>query len=201
MEYPSKIVEIAVQQFSKLPGIGKKTALRLVLFLLKGEDANARAFTDSILRLKTELQYCKTCHNISDSDVCGICADGRRQDNIICVVEDLRDVMAIENTEQYRGKYHVLGGLISPIDGVGPEDLDINSLLDRIVGRDDIELIFALAATMEGDTTVFYISKKIRDYNVKISTIARGISVGGELEYADEITLGRSILHRVPYKT
>jgi recombination protein RecR len=200
MEFSSKIVEEAVGQFTRLPGIGKKTALRLVLHLLKQDEEQAKSFSDSVLKLKSDLKYCTVCHNISDTDVCSICADPRRNKELVCVVEDLRDVMAIENTGQYKGVYHVLGGLISPIDGVGPDDLAIAHLAER-VGRDNInELIFALAATMEGDTTMFYISKKLKDFSVKITTIARGIAVGGELEYADEITLGRSILSRIPYR-
>ncbi|MGZ5243823.1 MAG: recombination mediator RecR [Bacteroidia bacterium] len=200
MEYPSKIVEEAVGQFAKLPGIGKKTALRLVLHLLKQDEENAQHFSDSILKLKSDLHYCKQCNNISDHDLCNICADNSRNGETVCVVEDLRDVMAIENTNQFRGKYHVLTGLISPIDGIGPEDLSIDNLLKRVAEGDVKELIFALAATMEGDTTTFYISKKVKDFNVKITTIARGIAIGGELEYADEITLGRSIISRIPYK-
>lgn len=200
MEYPSKIVEEAVNQFSKLPGVGKKTALRLVLHLLKQDEENVQQFSDGMLKLKSDLKYCKICHNISDSDTCNICADARRNEELVCVVEDLRDVMAIENTNHFNGKYHVLGGLISPIEGVGPEDLQIESLIERINDGKVKELIFALAATMEGDTTTFYISKRIKEFNLKISTIARGISIGGELEYADEITLGRSIVGRVPYK-
>jgi recombination protein RecR len=200
MEFPSKIVEEAVTQFSKLPGIGKKTALRLVLHLLKGEEEQARKFADSLLKLKTDVHFCSICHNISDHEICAICADKARNHELVCVVEDLRDVMAIENTGQFRGVYHVLGGLISPIDGVGPDNLTIDSLQQRIIKSGSKELIFALAATMEGDTTAFYISKRLRDFNLKITTIARGISIGGELEYADEITLGRSILGRIPYK-
>lgn len=200
MEFPSKIVEEAVLQFSRLPGIGKKTALRLVLHLLKSDEEQARRFADSLVKLKTDINYCRLCHNISDGDICGICADKSRSHEVICVVEDLRDVMAVENTSQYRGVYHVLGGLISPIDGVGPENLAIDSLQERIIKGEARELIFALSATMEGDTTAFYISKKVKDFNLKITTIARGISIGGELEYADEITLGRSILGRIPYK-
>lgn len=200
MEYPSKIVEEAVGQFAKLPGIGKKTALRLVLHLLKQDEENAQHFSESILKLKSDLHYCKQCNNISDNDLCNICADNSRNQETVCVVEDLRDVMAIENTNQFRGKYHVLTGLISPIDGIGPEDLSIDNLLKRVAEGGVKELIFALAATMEGDTTTFYISKKVKDFNVKITTIARGIAIGGELEYADEITLGRSIISRVPYK-
>jgi recombination protein RecR len=200
MEYPSRIVEEAVGQFSKLPGIGKKTALRLVLHLLKQEEEDTRAFSESLVKLKTDLKYCERCHNISDEALCVICADKNRHQETVCIVEDLRDVMAIENTSQFRGVYHVLGGLISPIDGVGPEELAIESLLERIRSGEIKELIFALAATMEGDTTAFFISKKIKDFNLKITTIARGIAIGGELEYADEITLGRSILGRIPYK-
>lgn len=199
MEFSSKIVEEAVGQFSKFPGIGKKTALRLVLHLLKQEGDAAKQLSDSILRLKSDLKYCKHCHNISDNDVCNICADSRRNKEVLCIVEDLRDVMAIENTEQFKGNYHVLGGLISPMDGIGPDTLNIESLHLRVINTNIKEVIFALAATMEGDTTTFYISKKLKDLNIKMSTIARGISVGGELEYADEITLGRSILSRIPY--
>jgi recombination protein RecR len=200
MEFSSKIVEEAVGQFSKLPGIGKKTALRLVLHLLKQDDKMAQDFSSSVLKLKSDLKYCRECNNISDTDVCAICADPRRLRETVCVVEDLRDVMAIENTNQYRGVYHVLGGLISPIEGIGPDDITINPLIDRLEHKETKEVIFALAATMEGDTTAFYISKKIKDLNLKITTIARGIAIGGELEYADEITLGRSILGRIPYK-
>jgi recombination protein RecR len=200
MEFSSKIIEEAVGQFTKLPGIGKKTALRLVLHLLKQDEDIARSFSDSVLKLKSDLKYCKHCYNISDQDVCSICLDPKRDSGQVCVVEDLRDVMAIENTGQYKGVYHVLGGLISPIDGVGPDDITIDQLGSRIGENKVQELIFALAATMEGDTTMFYISKKLKELNVKITTIARGIAVGGELEYADEITLGRSIQSRIPYR-
>jgi recombination protein RecR len=200
MEFPSKIVEEAVVQFARLPGIGKKTALRMVLHLLKQEKMPVQQLTDSLLKLKTDLHYCTECHNISDSELCNICADKNRHHDVICVVEDLRDVMAIENTSQYRGVYHVLGGLISPVDGIGPEDIRIGSLYERINRVSANEIIFALAATMEGDTTAFYISKKLQDVRLKVTAIARGISIGGELEYADEITLGRSILGRIPYK-
>ncbi len=199
MEFPSKIVEEAVAQFSRLPGIGKKTALRLVLHLLKQDMLPVQQLTNSLLSLKTELQYCKECHNISDAEICNICADSRRNHEMICVVEDLRDVMAIENTNQYKGVYHVLGGLISPVDGVGPSDLRIDSLYERVERINAQELIFALAATMEGDTTAFYITKRLQSTKLKISSIARGIAIGGELEYADEITLGRSIVSRIPY--
>jgi len=200
VDYPSKIVEEAVRQFSKLPGIGKKTAMRLVLSLLKHEDNDVQQFADSLVRLKKDLKYCIRCNNISDEDICGICADERRVKEIICVVEDLRDVMAIENTNHYKGLYHVLGGLISPVDGIGPSDIAIEPFLIRLKEENISEIIFALAATMEGDTTTFYISKRMKDMEIKITTIARGISVGGELEYADEITLGRSISGRIEYK-
>jgi recombination protein RecR len=200
MEFPSKIVEEAVVQFAKLPGIGKKTALRMVLHLLKQEKMPVEQLTVSLLRLKTDLHYCTECFNISDSDICNICCDKNRHQDVICVVEDLRDVMAIENTSQFKGVYHVLGGLISPVDGIGPEDIRIEPLYSRIDRVKANEIIFALAATMEGDTTAFYISKRLKESNLKITAIARGIAIGGELEYADEITLGRSILGRIPYK-
>jgi len=199
MEFPSKIVEEAVNQFSRLPGIGKKTALRMVLYLLKQDIQPVQQLTGSLLNLKTELQYCTECHNISDASLCNICADTKRNHDLICVVEDLRDVMAIENTNQYKGVYHVLGGLISPVDGIGPSDLRIDSLFERVERINALEIIFALAATMEGDTTAFYITKKLQSAKLKISSIARGIAIGGELEYADEITLGRSIVSRIPY--
>jgi len=199
MEFPSKIVEEAVIQFAKLPGIGKKTALRMVLHLLKQDKVPVEQLTHSLLKLKTDLKFCSECHNISDSELCNICADKNRNHDVICVVEDLRDVMAIENTSQYRGVYHVLGGLISPVDGIGPDDIRILPLYERIERSNANEIIFALAATMEGDTTAFYISKKLKD-TIKVTAISRGIAIGGELEYADEITLGRSILGRIPYK-
>ena len=196
----SKIVEGAVMQFSKLPGIGKKTALRLVLHLLKADQQNVQEFSKALLKLKTDLHFCRICHNISDDVICSICSDNNRNKEIVCVVEDLRDVIAIENTNHFRGVYHVLGGLISPVDGIGPEDLNIETLIGRLEKKEIKEMIFALSATMEGDTTTFYITRRMNGADVKASTIARGISVGGELEYADEITLGRSILSRVPYK-
>jgi len=199
MEFPSKIVEEAVIQFAKLPGIGKKTALRMVLHLLKQDKVPVEQLTHSLLKLKTDLKFCSECHNISDSELCNICADKNRNHDVICVVEDLRDVMAIENTSQYRGVYHVLGGLISPVDGIGPDDIRILPLYERIERSNANEIIFALAATMEGDTTAFYISKKLKG-TIKVTAISRGIAIGGELEYADEITLGRSILGRIPYK-
>src|ERR1017187_1679898 len=182
MEFPSKIVEEAVKQFARIPGIGKKTALRMVLHLLKQDTENVQDLTKSLMNLKTELQYCTECHNISDAALCNICADKNRNHEIICVVEDLRDVMAIENTNQYRGIYHVLGGLISPIDGIGPADIKIEPLYNRIERAGVHELIFALAATMEGDTTAYFISKKLQGSNLKISSIARGIAIGGRSE-------------------
>ena len=201
MEYPSKLIERAVEEISKLPGIGKKTALRLALHLLKEPENVSLALSESIVELRQKIQYCKKCMNISDSDICGICGSHRRDESIICVVEDTRDVLAIENTSQYNGLYHVLGGVISPIDGVGPEELNIDQLLSRISESKGTvkEIIFALSPTMEGDTTAFYLTKQLKDSDVNISTIARGIPIGGELEYADEITLGRSIASRTAY--
>jgi recombination protein RecR len=199
MNYPSKLIENAVNEIAKLPGIGKKTALRLVLHLLKREEETSLALAESITQLRTQIQYCRHCHNISDADVCAICANPMRDRSLVCVVEDTRDVLAIENTAQYKGLYHVLGGIISPIEGVGPNDLHIDSLVRRIPESDIKEVILALSPTMEGDTTAFYLTKKLRPFNLKISTIARGIPIGGELEYADEITLGRSIMTRVAY--
>ena len=200
MNFSSKLLEQAVEEFSKLPGVGKKTALRLVLHLLKQSDADVSKFTQSLDRLKSEIRYCRTCFNISDQEVCEICASLKRDHSLVCVVEDTRDVMAIENTNQYHGVYHVLGGLISPMEGVGPSDLKIESLIERIRNSEVKEVILALSATMEGDTTIFYLYRKLREFNIQISTIARGISFGGELEYVDEITLGRSIATRVPYE-
>lgn len=201
MDYPSKLVEEAVNEISKLPGIGKKTALRLVLHLLKEEEESTLLLTESLTNLRTRIKYCRHCHNISDDEVCSICNSPRRSNSIICVVEDTRDVLAIENTSQYQGLYHVLGGVISPVAGIGPADLFIESLLTRVKTSEEVkELIFALSPTMEGDTTAFYISKKLKDSNIKISTIARGIPIGGDLEYADEITLGRSIISRTVYE-
>lgn len=198
-QYPSLLLEKAVGEFAKLPGIGRKTALRLVLFMLRQGDEDVDKFTEAISRMKKEVKYCKVCHNISDTDICPICSDVRRDASTICVVENIRDVMAIENTQQYHGLYHVLGGVISPIDGIGPNDVEIASLVERVAAGGVSEVIFALSSTMEGDTTNFYISRKLADYPVKLSVIARGISVGDELEYTDEITLGRSILNRTPF--
>ena len=198
MEYPSKLIENAVNEISKLPGIGKKTALRLVLHLIKDKAENTTALAEALTNLRSRIQFCKTCHNISDQETCSICTSQRRDRTQLCVVEDARDVMAIENTSQFTGLYHVLGGVISPINGVGPGDLAIESLVARISDQHSEirEVILALSPTMEGDTTAFYINKRLKDFPLKISAIARGIPVGGDLEYADEITLGRSILGR-----
>lgn len=195
--YPSQLLEKAVSEFAKLPGIGRKTALRLVLHLLRQSSDEVGDFADAMVRVRRDIKYCHVCHNISDDDVCPICSDPRRDSSTICVVENIRDVMAIENTQQYHGLYHVLGGIISPMDGIGPADLEIDSLVDRVKGGVD-EVILALASTMEGDTTNFYISRKLAPLGVKLSVIARGISVGDELEYTDEVTLGRSIINRTP---
>ncbi len=191
---------MAVEEFSRLPGIGKKTALRLVLHLLRQDGENINRFSDALLKLHREVVYCRECHNISDRPVCEICSSPRRDNSMICVTEDIRDVIAIENTGQYHGLYHVLGGIISPIDGVGPADLNIEALLKRLQNSQEVkEVILALSTTMEGDTTNFYLYKKINPYNLKVSVIARGIAIGDELEYADEVTLGRSIIHRTEY--
>ena len=199
-QYPSQLLERAVQEFSKLPGIGRKTALRLVLHLLRQEADDVQQFADTIARMKQEVKHCKVCHNISDSDVCPICSDARRDRTTVCVVENIQDVMAVENTQQYNGLYHVLGGVISPMDGIAPGDLEIDSLVARVRAGDIKEVILALSSTMEGDTTNFYIFRKLAPYtDVKLSIIARGISVGDELEYTDEVTLGRSILNRTPF--
>ena len=199
-QYPSQLLERAVQQFSKLPGIGRKTALRLVLHLLRQDADDVAQFTDAVARLRQEVCYCKVCHNISDNDVCPICGDSRRDSSTLCVVENIQDVMAVENTQQYNGLYHVLGGVISPMDGVGPTDIEIGSLVKRVSEGGVKEVILALSSTMEGDTTNFYIFRKLAPFtDVKLSIIARGISVGNELEYTDEVTLGRSILNRTPF--
>ncbi len=200
MQFSSKLIEDAVNQISKLPGIGKKTALRLVLHLLKKEEVETIALSEALTKLRTEIQYCQTCHNISDKEICTICTSHRRDQATICIVENLPDLMAIENTAQYSGVYHILGGIISPIDGIGPDDLKIESLIQRVNNNNISEIILALSPTMEGDTTSFYITKKLKGNNLKISTIARGVPIGGELEYTDEITLGRSILSRVDYE-
>ena len=197
-QYPSQLLERAVESFSQLPGVGRKTALRLVLHLLRQSTEDVDNFADAITRVKHDVKYCKVCHNISDTDVCSICSDSRRDASVVCVVENIQDVMAIENTQQFHGLYHVLGGIISPMDGIGPNDLEIESLVKRVEEGKVKEIILALASTMEGDTTNFYISRKLKDKQVKLSVIARGISVGDELEYTDEVTLGRSILNRTP---
>ena len=199
MDYPSKVLAKAVEEISGLPGIGRKSALRLALHLLKQPESQAIALGDSLKKLVTEIKYCKECHNFSDSEICEICANPKRNEEIICVVEDVRDVMAIENTGKYRGKYLVLGGKISPMEGIGPNQLNISSIERKLQIGVAKELIFALSATMEGDTTAYYIYKKFKNFEVNFSTIARGISVGDELEYADEISLGRSIQNRLPY--
>ncbi len=199
MNFSSKAVESAVNELSKLPGVGKKTALRLVIYLLKSEESYVNKLGDSIVKLKTEVEFCSVCGNISEGTVCNICASVNRDQTVICVVKDFQDIMAIENTGQYNGVYHVLGGVISPLDGIGPDDLNIAGLIERVGRQQVTEVILALSANMEGDTTAFYISKLLLPLNVRISAISRGISVGGELEYADEITLGRSIKDRVNY--
>ncbi len=194
-------MERAVESFSQLPGVGRKTALRLVLHLLRQPLEDVDSFTDAVTRVRHDVKYCKVCHNISDTDICSICSDPRRDGSVVCVVENIQDVMAIENTQQYHGLYHVLGGIISPMDGIGPHDLSIDSLVERVDTGEVKEVILALASTMEGDTTNFYISRKLKDKDVKLSIIARGISVGDELEYTDEVTLGRSILNRTPFQS
>ena len=198
--FPSKLLENAVNEFSKLPGIGKKTALRLVLHLLKKETDEVLRFSRSITQLREEVKHCRICRNISDNDKCNICSNPSRDHRIVCVVENIRDVMSIENTQQYRGVYHVLGGIISPMDGVGPSDLEIESLLARVAQGETDEVIFALSTTMEGDSTNFYIFKKLKDFPVRITTLARGVSIGDEIEYTDEITLGRSIVNRMLFE-
>jgi recombination protein RecR len=200
-QYPSQLLEKAVAEFAKLPGVGRKTALRLVLWLLRQEDEETEQFAEAVRRLKQEVKYCKTCHNISDTDLCPICADPKRDSSLVCVVENIQDVMAIENTQQYHGLYHVLGGVISPMDGLGPSDIEIDSLVSRVAEGQVKEVILALSPTMEGDTTNFYIFRKLAGYEVKVSVIARGVSVGNELEYTDEVTLGRSIMNRTPFNS
>ena len=197
--YSSRLLENAVNEFAKLPGIGRKTALRLVLHLLKQTEAEVETFGNAFIALRREIVYCSVCHNISDTEVCQICSNPGRDHQTICVVENIKDVMTIENTRQFRGLYHVLGGIISPMDGVGPNDLEIESLMRRVQENEINEVILALSTTMEGDTTNFYIFRKLSPSNVKITTIARGIAIGDELEYADEVTLGRSIVNRVEF--
>lgn len=199
MKLHSRYIEQAVEQIASLPGIGRKTALRLVLNLLNRSDEEVKQFADSLISMKEHVLKCSTCGNISDADICSVCADPRRDPSIICVVEDIRDILAIEATESYKGVYHVLGGIISPMDGIGPSDLNIQTLVDRCLDDDVSEIIFALSATMEGDTTNFYLYKKLRDFEVRFSVLSRGVSIGTELQYADELTLGRSLLNRQPF--
>jgi recombination protein RecR len=200
-KYPSKLLETAVNEFSKLPGIGRKSALRLVLHLLRQDIESVNFFGNSLIQLRNEIKHCKVCHNISDTEICQICNNPARNRSVICVVENIRDVMSVENTQHFNGLYHVLGGIISPMDGIGPADLEIDSLVGRIEKGDIIEVILALSTTMEGDTTNFYIYRKLKGMEVKVSTLARGVSIGDELEYTDEITLGRSLENRVPYES
>ena len=199
-EFPSRLLENAVNEFSSLPGIGRKTAFRLVMNLLRRDSEEVRKFGESIIRLHSEIKYCKVCNNISDTEICNICNDPKRDRSVICVVESIQDVMAIENTRQYRGLYHVLGGIISPIDGIGPSDLKIDTLEIKVKSGEISEIIFALSTTMEGDTTNFYLYKRLCKYNPLITTLARGVAIGDELEYTDEITLGRAINNRNPYQ-
>ena len=201
MDFSSKLLENAVYEMSQLPGIGKRTALRLVLHLLRQPETQTHQLAEALLQLRDTIKFCSKCHNVSDVALCEICSNPNRDESLVCVVEDIRDVMAIENTSQYRGLYHVLGGKISPLDGVGPQDLNIHTLIDKVRSGVVKEVIFALSSTMEGDTTNFYIYKQLEGNDVQTSTIARGIAVGDELEYADEVTLGRSILHRIPFET
>lgn len=200
MNYPSQLIEDAVNELSKFPGIGKKSAMRMVLFLLKQKEQDVTRLGETVIKLRSNIQYCKRCGNVSDAAQCNICTNPKRNQQLICVVEDLRDVLAIENTQQFNGTYHVLNGLISPMNGIGPDMLNIESLLQRVQAENTHEVILALSATMEGDTTGFYLSKKLGQAGTKVSSISRGIAVGGELEYADEITLGRSIALRIPYE-
>jgi len=198
MEFSSSLLDNAVSEFAKLPGIGKKTALRLVLHLLKQDPAAVEAFGEAVLKMRREIKFCQRCFNVADTDICSICANKMRKQELICVVENIRDVIAIESTQQFNGVYHVLGGIISPLDGIGPDQLTIEPLIQRIAKENTEELIFALNPNIQGDTTIYYIQKKLRSSPVKITTIARGIAFGGELEYADEMTLARSITNRLP---
>ena len=199
-QYPSQLLERAVTEFSRLPGIGRKTALRLVFWMLRQDNADVERFADAVSRLKQEVKYCHVCHNISDSDICPICANPRRDASTVCVVENIQDVMAIENTQQYLGLYHVLGGIISPMDGIGPSDIEVESLVERVAEGNVKEVILALSPTLEGDTTNFYLYRKLAPTGVKVSVIARGVAIGNELEYTDEVTLGRSILNRTLFE-
>jgi recombination protein RecR len=198
--FPTRLLENAVTELAKLPGIGRKTALRLALHLLKQEASEVEIFGKTIIKLRNEIIYCKQCHNIADTEICSICSNPKRDQSLVCVVDSIRDVMAIENTSQFNGVYHVLGGIISPMDGIGPDDLAIESLISRVAPGTIREIIFALPTTIEGDTTNFYLFKRLKEKDIHISTIARGVSIGDELEYTDEITLGRSILNRMPYE-
>ncbi len=198
-QYPSQLLQNAVDEFSKLPGIGRKTALRLVLNMLRRDEEDVNRFANAVIKLRSEVRYCSVCHNISDTETCQICANPSRDKTTICVVETVKDVMSVENTQQYRGLYHVLGGVISPMDGIGPNDLEIESLVKRVADGGIKEVILALSPTMEGDTTNFFLFKKLSGFDVKITTIARGVAVGDELQYADEVTLGRSIMNRVDF--
>ncbi|ASZ10506.1 recombination mediator RecR [Chitinophaga pendula] len=201
MIFSSALIENAVNEFSRLPGIGKKTALRLVLHLLKQDPGQVQQFSDAISRMRQQIKFCRQCHNVADEEICTICASHTRNKSVVCVVESIRDVMAIENTQQYNGLYHILGGIISPIDGIGPDQLNIHSLVERVAQQGIEEIIMAVSPTIEGDTTIYYLSKKLKEYPVKITTIARGIAFGGELEYADEMTLARSISNRLPLES
>lgn len=201
MQFSSSLLENAVNEFAKLPGIGKKTALRLVLHLLKQDTNDVSRFSDVINKMRSEIKFCQRCFNVADGDICSICANSIRKQEIICVVENIRDVIAIESTQQYNGTYHVLGGIISPLDGIGPDQLNIEPLINRIEKEKTEELIFALNPTIQGDTTIYYIQKKLHPHNIRITTIARGIAFGGELEYADEMTLARSLQNRLPVES
>lgn len=200
-QYPSSLLEDAVNEFAKLPGIGRKTALRLCLYLLRKSEADAEKFGDAIVRLRKEIQYCSVCHNIANADICDICSNPARDHATVCVVENIKDVISIENTQQFKGLYHVLGGIISPMDGIGPSDIEMSSLIERVEKEEIKEIILALGATMEGDTTNFYIYRKLAAFPVRVTTIARGVAIGDELEYADEITLGRSITNRIEFSS
>lgn len=197
--FPSRLLENAVNEFSSLPGIGRKTALRLVMHLLRREPDEVKRFGETVIKLRHEIRYCKYCHTISDEDICTICVDKSRDQTVLCIVESVQDILAIENTRQYRGLYHVLGGIISPVDGVGPSDLNIDSLEDKVKNGGIEEIIFALSTTMEGDTTSYYLFKRLSRYGIKHSVLARGVAIGDELEYTDEVTLGRSIINRIPF--
>jgi recombination protein RecR len=201
MNFSSKHIEDVINEFAKLPGVGRKTATRYVLHILKQNDKETEVFAAALINLKRELKHCSICHNISDKEICNICANHNRDKTSLCIVEDIRDVMAVESTQQYKGVYHVLGGIISPLDGIGPSDLNIETLVNRMRNSEIKEVIMALSTTMEGDTTNFYLYKRLKEFNVIVTTIARGVSIGDELEYADEITLGRSITNRIPYES